>query len=310
MNGVPAGGRPLQHGERWLLAASYASVAVALVLIVLKAAAWFASGSASMLGSLIDSLMDSMASLVSMAAVRYSLKPADDDHRFGHGKAESLAALAQAAFILGSALLLLLYCAERLLHDKHEPMTHTGIGLVVSGVAIVASIGLVIVQSHAIRLTRSTAIRADRLHYQSDLLMNVAVIVSLLSAGMGYGRVDSVIGILIALLIAHGALAIGREAFDLLMDKALPDAVVARIRTIVLDSPGVLGMHDLRTRRSGMRYFIQCHLEIADRTPLVEAHAIVEALEERLETEYPGADVIIRQDPHSLVVYDAGNTAS
>lgn len=310
MNGSAAHERRLQHGERWLLAASYASVSVALVLIVLKSVAWFASGSASMLASLVDSLMDSLASLVSMAAVRYSLKPADEDHRFGHGKAESLAALAQAAFILGSASLLLLHCAERLFRDEHDTMTHTGIGIAVSGFAIIATLGLLLVQSHAIRLTGSAAIRADRLHYQSDLLTNVAVIISLLSARVGYGQVDIIIGMLIALLIGHGALTIAREAFDLLMDKALPDEVVARIREIVLESPGVLGVHDLRTRRSGMRYFIQCHLEIADETPLVEAHAIVEALEERLETEYPGADVIIRQDPHSLVVRDAGNAAS
>lgn len=304
----PVGAR--SHGERWLLAASYASVGVALSLIVVKGWAWLASGSASMLGSLIDSVMDSMASLVSMAAVRYSLKPADRDHRFGHGKAEPLAALAQSAFILGSALLLLLYCAERLLRAEHEPMMHTGLGLAVSAVAIACTLGLVALQSHAIRLTGSTAIRADRLHYHSDLLMNVAVIVSLLCARVGYARVDVLMGVLIALLIGTGALKIGREALDLLMDKALPEEIVRRIREIALGSAGVLGVHDLRTRRSGLRYFIQCHIEIADHTPLLAAHAIADAVERRLVAEYPGADVIIHQDPHTLVLRGADRSTS
>ncbi len=290
-------GRQRLPAERWLLAASYASVCVALLLIMLKCWAWLVSGSASMLGSLIDSVVDSMASLVSMVAVRYSLKPADADHRFGHGKAEPLAALTQSAFILGSALLLLLYCVERLLRVQEEPMTHTGIALFVCAVAIVCTLGLVTLQSHAIRLTGSAAIRADRLHYHSDLLMNVAVIVSLLSARAGYGRVDIVMGVLIALLIGSGAVQIGREALDLLMDKALPEDVVARIRATAISIPGVLGVHDLRTRRSGLRYCIQCHVEIADHTTLLEAHAIADAVEVRLEAEFPGSDVIIHQDP-------------
>jgi ferrous-iron efflux pump FieF len=301
--GVDAGRGQHQRlpGERWLLAASYASVSVALLLIALKCWAWLVSGSASMLGSLIDSVMDSMASLVSMLAVRYSLRPADADHGFGHGKAEPLAALAQSAFIFGSALLLLLYCVERLLRVEEEPMTHTGIALLVCVVAIVCTLGLVALQSHAIRLTGSAAIRADRLHYHADLLMNVVVIVSLLCARLGYGRVDIVMGVLIALLIGSGAVQIGREALNLLMDKALPDEVVARIRSVALSIPGVLGLHDLRTRRSGLRYCIQCHVEIADHTTLLEAHAIADAVEERLEAEFPGADVIIHQDPRPLV---------
>jgi len=287
--------------ERWLLLASYGSVTVALFLILVKAAAWLYTGSASLLGSLIDSFMDSMASLISMAAVRYSLKPADEEHRFGHGKAESLAALAQSAFIMGSAVLLFLYCLERILHGREYVLEHTGIGMAVSVCAIVCTLGLLALQGHAIRLTGSTAIGADRLHYKSDLFMNASVIASMLFAQHGVYQVDAIIGVVIAVTISVGAVQIGREAFGLLMDKALPPAVDQRIRELALSSPGVLGVHDLRTRRSGMRYIIQLHLELDDDTSLLVAHGIADAVEMRLRAAYPGADVIIHQDPHSVV---------
>lgn len=300
---------PRMSEDRWLLAASYSSIAVALGLILLKYWAWSLTGSASMLGSLIDSLMDLVASTVSMLAVRYSLKPADADHRFGHGKAEPLAALVQSFFILGSALLLMLYSAERLMQTSETPMTHIGIGLAVAVMAIVCTLALVMLQTRVIRMTGSAAIRADRLHYATDLLMNIVVVVSLLCAHLGYGRVDTVMGVLIALLIGSGAVRIGSDALDLLMDKELPDEIVGRIRSLVLSVPGVLGVHDLRTRRSGLRYFIQCHVEMADYTPLREAHAITDEVEACLIAEFPGADVILRQDPHSLVVRATGRVS-
>lgn len=286
--------------ERWLLLASYASVAVALFLIVLKAGAWLYTGSASLLGSLVDSVMDSMASLVSMAAVRYSLKPADEDHRFGHGKAESLAALIQAAFIMGSALLLLLYCLERILRVKEHSLENTDIGVAVTVIAIVCTLALVALQTHAVRITGSTAISADRLHYKSDLLMNASVIVSLLLAQRGFVQVDIFMGVVIALIISSGAVQIGRDAFGMLMDKALPAEVNAQIRALARSCDGVLGVHDLRTRRSGMRYIIQLHVELADSTSLVNAHEIADAVELRLREAFPGADVIIHQDPQSV----------
>ena len=295
-------GRP--SAERWLLLASYGSVAVALLLIVVKAAAWLYTGSASMLGSLIDSFMDSMASVLSMVAVRYSLKPADEEHRFGHGKAESLAALAQSAFIMGSAALVFLCCLERVLHAEGRVLERTGSGVAVSVCAIVCTLGLLALQTHAIRLTGSTAISADRLHYKSDLLMNAAVIVSLLFAQRGIQQVDVIMGLVIAVIICSGAVQIGREAFGLLMDKALPPEIDQRIRELALSSPGVLGVHDLRTRRSGMRYIIQLHVELEDETSLRLAHGIADAVEMRLREAYPGADVIIHQDPHSAVAQE------
>jgi len=156
-------------------------------------------------------------------------------------------------------------------------------------------------QTHAIGLTGSTAISADRLHYKSDLLMNGAVIVSLLFAQRGVYLVDVIMGLFIAVVISRGAVHIGWEAFGLLMDKALPPEVDHHIRELALSSPGVLGVHDLRTRRSGMRYIIQLHVELEDETSLLVAHGIADAVETRLREAYPGADVIIHQDPHSAV---------
>jgi len=190
---------------------------------------------------------------------------------------------------------------ERMLHAEEHVLEHTGIGVAVSVCAIVCTLGLLALQTHAIRLTGSTAISADRLHYKSDLLMNAAVIVSLLFAQRGVYQVDVVMGLVIAMIICRGALQIGWEAFGLLMDKALPPEVDQRIRDIALSSPGVLGVHDLRTRRSGMHYIIQLHLELGDETSLLVAHGIADAVDVRLREAYPGADVIIHQDPHSVV---------
>jgi ferrous-iron efflux pump FieF len=286
--------------ERWLLAASYCSVGVALTLILMKSVAWLYTGSASLLGSLLDSVMDSFASIVSMLAVRYSLKPADEDHSFGHGKAESLAALAQAGFIMGSAVLLLLYCVQRLLHPGESTLENTGAGVAVAACAIVFTLGLVALQTHVVRITGSTAISADRLHYKSDLFLNASVIVSMVLAQRGFPEVDVFMGVVIALIICRGSVHIGLDAFNMLMDKALPAEVNARIKQVAVSSEGVLGVHDLRTRRSGMRYIIQLHIELADGTSLLDAHRIADEVEARLHGEFPGADVIIHQDPQSI----------
>ncbi len=293
------------ESRRWLLIASYASVGVAIFLIVLKSAAWIYTGSASLLGSLLDSVMDSMASLVTVLAIHYSLKPADEDHRFGHGKAESLAALAQAGFILGSAGLLLLYCIQKLMRPAGHAVENAGIGLAVTVCAIVLTIGLVLLQSHAVRLTHSTAISADRLHYKSDLLMNLSVIVALVFAQRGFALMDVILGLLIALFISHGALRIGWEAFGMLMDRELPPEVDNAIFELAMTHSGVIGVHGLRTRRSGMRYVIQLHIEMPDDMPLLHAHRIADEVEAALLEKFPGADIIIHQDPHSIIEEEA-----
>lgn len=290
--------------RRWLLAASYASVGVALTLILAKTVAWWLSGSASMLGSLLDSVMDSMASLVNMVAIRYSLKPADADHRFGHGKAESLAGLAQAGFILASAMLLAAHCARRLLGEQPHTVAHESIGIAVTITAIVLTLCLLALQSRVVRITGSTAIRADSLHYRSDLLLNLVVGAALVGAARGYPLLDVAFGALIAVAIAGGAVRIGWDAFDMLMDRELPPDVDREILALALGCDGVLGVHDLRTRRAGTRYVIQLHLEFPDSMTLLAAHGVADEVESRLGQRFPGADVIIHQDPQSAVAME------
>ncbi len=292
---------PDDKGLRWLLAASYASVVVAFLLIAAKLVAWYLTDSASMLGSLLDSVMDSMASLINMVAVRYSIKPADEDHRFGHGKAESLAGLAQSGFILASAILLLVHCAERLAGPAPPGLENVGVGLAVTVFALCSTLALVAVQAHAIRLTGSTAIRADSLHYKSDILLNLSVMAALGGAGWGFPRVDAILGTGIAFFIAHGAWRIGWEAFDMLMDRELPPEVDKEILALALSHHEVLGVHDLRTRRSGNRYHIQLHLEFADDTVLLSAHKVADEVEAAIGARFPGADIIIHQDPQGIV---------
>ena len=288
-----------------MLAASYASVVVAFLLIAAKLVAWFLTDSASMLGSLLDSVMDSMASLINMVAVRYSIKPADEDHRFGHGKAESLAGLVQSGFILASSILLLLHCAERLAGSGTHTVENPAIGIAVTIFALVSTLALVAVQSHAIRLTGSTAIRADSLHYKSDILLNLSVMAALAGAGWGLPLLDAVFGGGIAFFIAYGAVRIGWEAFDMLMDRELPPEVDREILALALAHEEVLGVHDLRTRRSGNRYHIQLHLEFADDTALLSAHTVADEVEAAIGARFPGADIIIHQDPEGIVAAES-----
>lgn len=280
---------------RLLRLATYASTATAAVLVAAKLAAWIMTGSVSVLASLVDSLMDAGASLVNLLAVRYSLLPADAEHRFGHGKAESLAGLAQATFIAGSAVFLILQALDRLLNPR--PLEALGVGMAVMLLAIVATLALVTVQRHVIRRTGSTAIRADALHYATDLLTNAGIILALGLAWLGWPGLDPVFAIAIGLYILYSAGRIGLEALDQLMDRELPAETQARIRELVRGHPQVQGMHGLRTRQSGRTRLIQLHLELDGDLPLREAHAITEAVERGLRAAFPGADVIIHQDP-------------
>jgi ferrous-iron efflux pump FieF len=276
--------------------ASYASVATALVLVLAKIVAYLMTDSVSLLSTLLDSLLDVAASLLNLVAVRHALTPADHEHRFGHGKAEPLAGLGQAAFISGSAVFLLFEAGQRLVTP--HPIENTAVGVAVMVLSIVATIALVIFQRHVISRTGSVAIRADSLHYFGDLLVNGSVIVALLlAAATGWSRIDAVFGILIALYIVHTAWQIARASFDMLMDRELPDDDRRKIREVVAAQPGVLALHDLRTRAAGPNVFIQLHLEMDGRMSLYDAHAVADAVEKAVMQAYPGAEVIIHQDP-------------
>jgi len=277
--------------------ATYASVAAALLLIVVKLAAYGLTGSVSLLSSLMDSLLDAAASLVNLVAVRHALTPPDREHRFGHGKAEPLAALAQAAFITGSALFLVIEAGQRLVDPP--ALAHGEVGIAVMLFAIVVTFALTRFQAYVVRKTGSLAIQADSLHYLGDLLVNASVIVALLLATrLGLAVADPLFGIAIAAYILYNAWVIARSAFDMLMDRELPDEERARIAQIVKGYPEVKAMHDLRTRASGPTVFMQLHIELEGSLDLFTAHGIADRVEKELMAAFPEAEVIIHQDPY------------
>lgn len=275
--------------------ASVASVLTAGFLIVAKLAAWSVTGSVSLLASLVDSVMDSIASLINFFAIRYSLQPADEQHRFGHGKAEPLAGLAQAAFIAGSAVFLVFHAIDRL------RITHTleqvGIGLGVMVLSIVMTLGLLAIQRYVIKKTDSTAIRADSLHYLTDLLTNVCVLIALYLSTLGWTWADPVFAIGVAIYIFYSAYHIGQEAFQQLMDRELPDEILEKIQSTAMSHPEVMGTHETRTRQAGHTRFVQLHLELDEDLSLKQAHAIADEVEAEILAFLPGAEVIIHQDP-------------
>ena len=275
--------------------ASVASVVTALFLIVAKLAAWSMTGSVSLLASLVDSVMDSIASLINLFAIRYSLQPADKEHRFGHGKAEPLAGLSQAAFIAGSAIFLVFHAVDRL-RFSHQ-LEQIGIGIGVMLLAIVMTLVLLAIQRYVIRKTDSTAIRADSLHYLTDLLTNISVLLALYLSTLGWTWADPVFAIAVAIYIFYSAYQIGFEAFQQLMDRELPDEILKQIQTTALNHPAVKGTHELRTRQSGQTRFVQLHLELDENLSLKQAHEIADEVEKEIKTFIHGAEVIIHQDP-------------
>lgn len=272
------------------------SVAVAAVLVAAKIVAWALSGSVAMLASLADSALDLTASLITFFAVRYASSPADDEHRYGHGKAEALASLMQAMLVALSAGLLMREAVVRFLDP--EPISATTTALVVMGLSIVLTLGLVWAQTLAVKKTQSLAVSGDRAHYFSDLAANAAVIAGLvLAGGLGLTRADPVVGFAVALWLFWTAFGVGKAAYEALMDRELPDEDRAHIITLAGDDPKVLGVHQLRTRASGPFIHIQMHMDLDPDQSLTEAHEVVVAAERRVMAAYPAADVLIHADP-------------
>jgi len=281
---------------RLLRLATNASVTTASILIVVKLAAWLITGSVSVMASLTDSLLDAAASVINLIAVRYALQPADTEHRFGHGKAEYIAGLAQSTFIAGSALFLILVAVDRLSHPR--ALERVGVGLAVMAFSVVATLILLAIQHYVVNRTQSVAIRADSLHYRTDLLTNVSIIVALVLATYGWPGFDALFALGIAAYILYSAWQIGYEAVQLLLDRELPEEVQDEIRHIALGHGGVRRMHDLRTRKSGNTLFIQFHMELDGDMPLTRAHAIGDEVEAAIKQAYPNADVLIHHDPY------------
>ncbi len=282
--------------RRIIRRATYASVSVAALLILIKFFGWWVTHSVSLQASLIDSLLDAFASFINMVAVYHALKPADAEHRFGHGKAESLAALGQALFIGGSSLWLLHEAYDRLSSPQH--IESTEIGLAVMGIAIVITLFLVAYQRYVVKKTGSNAIFADMLHYKSDLLINVAVIVSLFSAEFfHWKKIDPLFGVLIGGYIFWSAWHIMTQAFNVLMDRELDGEERMKILTIIRSHPEVVDVRDLRTRSSGLQQFFQLHLVINPELPLRKADQIAAEVEAEVLKAYPKSQVMIRLVP-------------
>lgn len=279
--------------------AAIGATVVAAILVVAKTGAWWTTDSVAMLSSLVDSLLDAGMSLVTLIAVQKAAKPADREHRWGHGKAESVAALSQAAFIGGSAVLVLVECGRRLVDP--QPMRHEWVGILTTAFAIALSVALVAVQTSVIRRTGSLAITADRAHYGADLVVNLGVIASFLVAGLaGWIWLDPVIAAVIAAWMGRSAWQIGRDAVDLLMDRELPDEERNRIRRIALDHPEVRAVRDLRTRRSGTDTFVQMILVVDGTLTVDQAHRIVDTVERAVCDAFPSVEVLIHEEPEQL----------
>lgn len=279
--------------------AAWASLAVAGVLIAVKFAAWVATGSVAVLSSLVDSALDAIASAVNFIALRHALQPADREHRFGHGKAEAIAGLAQSAFVAGSALFLAAESTSRLI--RPQEIAYGGLGIAAILLSMVLTFALVRYQGFVAARTGSTAIAADSLHYRADLLVNAAIVGALAAATwLDTALIDPVVALLVAGYILRSAWAIMRTALDGLMDRELPDADRARIVAIVRSHPEVRGVHDLRTRRAGLQPFVQLHLELDGSMTLLEAHEISDRVEAAIIAAFPGAEVIVHQDPEGL----------
>ncbi|MEJ6121883.1 cation diffusion facilitator family transporter [Vibrio sp. 2-Bac 85] len=287
--------------------AGQAAIIAASLLIIVKLVAWMVTGSSSILAALTDSLMDVTTSIINLFAIKVALQPADKEHRFGHGKAESLAGLVQAAFISGSSVFLMINGISAVINNHQIVATNLGISVMI--LSLVVTLALVFFQSYVVKKTNSMAIKADSLHYRTDIVLNGAVLLAIVLAGYGWGWADGVFAIAVSLYILHGAWEIGSQSIDALMDKQLPQEDNELILKLAYKVEGVRGVHDLRTRSSGYIKFIQLHLELDDGQSLYDAHNKADKLEFGLQAAFPGADILIHLDPISVVPIEKRNEA-
>ena len=288
-----------QDPRRLNLLAAIASVGVAATLICAKLAIWIVTGSVAVLGTLIDSGLDAIASIVTFLSVRQAAQPPDHAHRYGHGKAEAIGALIQAGFVLGSAFFLANEAVRRLVSP--QPVTQGGVAVAVLLLAILLTMALIGFQRLVVRRTGSIAILADSLHYRSDLFTNLAVIAAMiLVEATGWPVVDPLVGLGIVGLLLYSAVGVARRALDMLMDRELSAETRARIRRLALGHPKAHDVHDLRTRQAGSDVFIELHLELDGDLDLEQAHAITDEVEARIRAAFPEADILVHQEPAGL----------
>ncbi|MEP2236411.1 MAG: cation diffusion facilitator family transporter [Alteripontixanthobacter sp.] len=297
-----------QLSDRSLLvrSAAYASITTALFLLALKLWAAWVTDSTAMLGSLADTALDLIASIATLVGVWIAAQPADEDHRFGHGKAEALAAIFQVMLIALSAGGIALRAIQRLIDPA--PVQAPVEGIAVSVIAIIATLALLGWQRYVLARTNSVAIHADHVHYQSDILLNIAVIAALaLATYGGIAGADPLLGLAIAAWLAWGAWRAASEAVDQLMDREWPDDKRQRFVELAARHPELSNLHDLRTRSTGTRDFVQFHVDLPGSMSVEEAHDIVERVETDLAGEFPDMELLIHIDPIGHVD-EPGNT--
>lgn len=275
------------------------AIIVAGTLLVTKSIVWWITDSLSILAGMTDSLFDVFASVTNILVLRFALLPADHNHAFGHSKAESLAALVQGTFIAGSALFLLLHGVQRF----YEPqaVNQTGLAIGISLFSVLLTSILVVYQSKVLKRVKSQVVQADILNYKTDILMNISIFIAMCLDMMGFIYADALFAIGIAVYILVNAVKMAWEAMQMLLDIALPTNEIEQIKQIVDQHDDVLSFHDLKTRQAGMVRFIQLHIELADDLPLVRAHEITDKLEKKLLMAFPLSEVILHQEPSSVV---------
>ncbi len=275
---------------------TYLSVGTAAILLVLKGAAWFFTGSIAMLASLADSGLDVLASLATFAAVRYAVAPPDRQHRYGHGKAEAFASLIQGGLVFASAALIGQEAISHIL--KPKPLAYEGWALGAMAVSLVMTVALVWIQTRVLSRASSVAVSGDRAHYIADVASNVVALVGIAAAALLHEPwIDAVAGLVVTAWLVWGAVTVFRQASVELMDAELPDEARADIRARAGDDPRVRGVHQLRTRASGPYIHIQMHIDLAPDISLEAAHEVVVAAEKRVLEVFPAADIIIHPDP-------------
>ena len=287
-----AGGERAQLTSR----AALASITMALFLVAIKTYASWDTGSVAMLGSLADTTLDFIASLVTFFGVRWAAIPADEEHRYGHGKAEALAALIQVILIAFSALGIAWRAFDRL--RSGQPTEGLELGVTVSVIAMAATVALLAYQRYVISKTGSVAIQTDHVHYQSDLLLNLSVIAALTFDQMfGWRLADPLFGFAIAGWLLYGAWSAASHSVDQLMDREWPDEEREAFLAAAAEYPELNGLHDLRTRTSGAHRFVQFHVWVPADWTVREAHEKMDAVEEKLQHRFPGCEIIIHLDP-------------
>jgi ferrous-iron efflux pump FieF len=289
-----------ERQKRLMRQAGAASVSVATLLIVLKTWAWLTTGSVSLLSSLADSLLDLIASMITLLAIRVAMEPADREHRFGHGKSEAIAGLLQAVIVTGSAIFVAVRAVARLVSPAQIEAAWAGYTVI--GASLVLTLLLVGFQRYVVAQTASLAITADSVHYKADVLTNIAVLAALyLNARLGWYAADPLLALGIVVLILLSVRTIAVDALDVLLDRELPSSVRDDIRAIAHGHPDVRGVHDIRTRASGSaHWFLQFHLELDPSLTLSEAHEICDIVESEVRQKFPAAEVLIHADPHGL----------